>query len=271
VRKQSILPQLARGAERRYDPGVFTSRHLPRLRENRLCREQHSRLMGALGAGTGKAPDLYWLALQAILAGAEAFPEGAAVPSKQLIIDAVAPRHELLDFPAGIIRGWPKGNAEETGRMRLLFKFTGLRCLWVSVIVILFDQATKSLVTSLLIPSLNLTLTFNEGSAMGIIKSGNSWLLAVISILVTGVLLHLLKHQVARSSAVNFSLALIIGGAIGNLIDRVRLGRVIDFIHVYWHHWSFWIFNIAYASVSVGVLLLLLARTVDGWNRVSSR
>ena len=61
-----------------------------------------------------------------------------------------------------------------------------------------------------------------------------------------------------RPSSIWFGLALILGGAIGNLIDRARLGYVVDFVDVYWRDWHFWAFNVADAAISVGAVCVFI-------------
>ena len=147
--------------------------------------------------------------------------------------------------------------------------------LWLSVAVILLDQLTKWLVMfSLspyqvieLVPNLNLTLMFNEGAAFSFLSDAGGWqrwLFAGFAALVTGVLVAWLLRLKAGERLLAAALALVVGGAIGNLIDRVLLGHVIDFVQVYlpfiplpmFNPWP--AFNVADSAITVGVALLLI-------------
>ena len=147
--------------------------------------------------------------------------------------------------------------------------------LWLSLIVVLLDQATKWLVTGSLqpfqtlevIPNLNLTLAFNTGAAFSLLATAGGWqrwLLAVVALVITAILTAWLVRLRPHERTMAAALALIIGGALGNLIDRLLLGHVIDFIQVYlpwvplalFNPWPS--FNIADSAISIGVVVLLL-------------
>ncbi|MEA1048621.1 signal peptidase II [Lamprobacter modestohalophilus] len=147
--------------------------------------------------------------------------------------------------------------------------------LWLSVVVILLDQASKWLVLSMLapyqvlelLPNLNLTLLFNRGAAFSFLADAGGWqrwLLAGFALLITVVLVTWLVRLQPGKWLLASSLALIIGGAIGNLIDRVVFGHVVDFIQVYlplipvrlFNPWP--AFNVADSAISVGVVILLI-------------
>ncbi len=159
--------------------------------------------------------------------------------------------------------------------------------LWLSLIVVLLDQATKWLVMSglepfetiELIPNLNLTLMFNPGAAFSFLADAGGWqrwVFAVFALGISAALVVWLLRLEARERMLAAALALIIGGAIGNLIDRVLLGHVIDFIQVYlpfiplalFNPWP--AFNIADSAISVGVVLLLIGSLVEGERRAPS-
>jgi len=140
-----------------------------------------------------------------------------------------------------------------------------LAALWV-----VLDQATKLAVVAAipphraveLIPSLlNLVHAHNYGAAFGILNSGAGWqvgLLAAVAVVVIGAL-GLWLYRLGRSEpATRLALALVLGGALGNLIDRVRLGYVIDFIDVHWRHvYHYPAFNVADSGITVGAVLLI--------------
>ena len=148
--------------------------------------------------------------------------------------------------------------------------------LWllISVVVIISDQASKSLVVASLyvaqsipvLPFLNFTLVYNHGAAFSFLSDAGGWqvwflLLVAVSITV-GLVVWLYKTP-RRLWLQSLALGLIIGGALGNIIDRIRLHKVVDFIHFHVGSWSFAIFNVADMAVSVGVFVLLLSFLFD--------
>lgn len=137
----------------------------------------------------------------------------------------------------------------------------------VSATVIALDQFSKHWISAVLplgheiaIASFfNLVLVHNAGAAFNFLSNAAGWqrlVLSGIAILAAIIILHLLRKH---SSHVGFSLALslILGGALGNLIDRVRLGYVVDFLDLYWrgYHWP--AFNVADSAITVGAVLLI--------------
>jgi signal peptidase II len=147
--------------------------------------------------------------------------------------------------------------------------------LWVSLIVLVLDQATKWLVLASLdpyqvielVPNLNLTLMFNPGAAFSFLSDAGGWqrwLFAGFAVAVTLVLLVWLLRLAPNERWLAAGLALIIGGAVGNLIDRMLLGHVVDFVQVYLPFLPFAIFNpwpafnVADSAISIGVVLLLV-------------
>jgi signal peptidase II len=137
--------------------------------------------------------------------------------------------------------------------------------------VVVFDQATKALVRSRLplhdsvtvIPGFfDLTHVRNTGAAFGMLNSLEfaykpivMVLVALIALVAVGTYAMTLPpaQRIAR-----YGLALILGGAIGNLIDRATMGYVVDFVDVYWRGLHFWAFNVADSAITVGVALMLL-------------
>jgi signal peptidase II len=153
--------------------------------------------------------------------------------------------------------------------------------LWLSLVVILLDQASKWLVLSSLtpyqvvelLPNLNLTLMFNPGAAFSFLADAGGWqrwLFAGFALLVTLALVIWLWRLQRSERLLALGLALIIGGAVGNLIDRVAYGHVVDFIQVYlpliplrlFNPWP--AFNIADSAISIGVVLLLIETLRSG-------
>ena len=142
-------------------------------------------------------------------------------------------------------------------------------CWWLSGSVIVLDQLTKFLAETLLIfhqpvpvlPSFNLLLTYNTGAAFSFLASAGGWqrwfFLGLGSLVSIGLIVWLRRLQ-PTEKRLAAALALILGGAIGNLIDRAWLGQVIDFIQLYYAHWYWPAFNIADSAITVGATLLVL-------------
>jgi signal peptidase II len=144
--------------------------------------------------------------------------------------------------------------------------------------IIALDQISKGLVSAVLglydsktiIPGfLDFVHVRNEGVAFGLLnttqlpyKTAITTILAVTAL--AGIALYARQLQ-QREWVARLGLACILGGAIGNLIDRVRQGYVLDFVDVYWKSWHFWAFNVADAAISIGAILvfvdLLLVRS----------
>lgn len=137
----------------------------------------------------------------------------------------------------------------------------------ISILVIGLDQATKLLVVKAidlheLIPVIpgyfNLTYLHNRGAAFGILADSPYRLpfFLLVTLAAVVVLIYAIHRSRDDQRLAPFSLSLIFAGAVGNLIDRVRLGEVIDFLDFYWqeHHWP--AFNVADAAICIGVALL---------------
>jgi signal peptidase II len=144
-----------------------------------------------------------------------------------------------------------------------------LKWLWLSLLVLALDQYSKiaidnamQLYQSIAIaPYFNLTYVRNSGAAFSFLSEAGGWqrwFFAVmafsISIVLTVWLYRLKKHETLLAIA----LSLVLGGAIGNLIDRLAYGYVIDFLDVYYQTWHWPAFNVADMAISLGVFLMLL-------------
>jgi len=140
---------------------------------------------------------------------------------------------------------------------------------WISAVVLIVDQVSKWLITanlqlqeiSEIVPSLKFRLLHNEGAAFSLFSEAGGWqrwFFTAIAITVSGAIVvwiyRLQQHE--RWKAV--SLTLILGGALGNVIDRIRLGYVVDFIEVYYGQWSWPAFNVADSAISVGAVMLVI-------------
>lgn len=149
--------------------------------------------------------------------------------------------------------------------------FGKLTWLWLSALVFVLDQATKYYFEG----SLNLyqqiviipdyfswTLAYNTGAAFSFLagESGwQRWLFALIAIVVSIVLVIWLKRLKPNETWLAVALALVLGGALGNLLDRILFGHVIDFILVHWQNrWYFPAFNLADSAITVGAIMLAL-------------
>lgn len=143
-----------------------------------------------------------------------------------------------------------------------------LRWLWLSVLVILLDQLTKYMASALLgyyqpvaiIPLFNLTLMHNTGAAFSFLDDASGWQRWFFTVIALGVSVFLvlwLKRLTVHEKMQATALALILGGAIGNVIDRIRLGYVIDFLDVYYDKWHFPAFNLADSAITIGAVLII--------------
>lgn len=139
----------------------------------------------------------------------------------------------------------------------------------LSAVIIGLDQLTKYLVMQHLIPGqayhvlpfLNFTLEFNQGAAFSFLGSQSGWqviLFAELSLVAAIVLISWLSYVPCQDWLLCLALSLIIGGALGNFIDRVHLMYVIDFVDFHIGTWNFAIFNVADSAISVGALLLVI-------------
>lgn len=141
----------------------------------------------------------------------------------------------------------------------------------LSGFVVVADQVTKALVRAFIplhdsrtiIPSvLDLTHVQNSGAAFGILNAADFPLKqAVIAVIATAALISIAFYAARLSPhqrMAKFGLALILGGALGNLIDRVTAGYVVDFVDVYWKNYHFWAFNVADAAITIGVIGMML-------------
>lgn len=150
-----------------------------------------------------------------------------------------------------------------------------MKWLWLSVLAIILDQLTKYIAEAELllhkpvavIPDFfNFTLMYNKGAAFSILSDAGGWqriLLAGLSTVISIFLFFWLKQisndeQQKNNNILQIAIALILGGAIGNLIDRALTGEVVDFIQVYYATYYFPSFNIADSAITLGAGLLIL-------------
>jgi signal peptidase II len=143
--------------------------------------------------------------------------------------------------------------------------------LWVPIVIVALDQLTKAIVRSMLplhasvtvVPGLmDFTHVRNTGAAFGLLnaadfrfKTALIGMIAVAALVGVGIYAaSLARHEIMA----RVGLALIIGGAGGNLIDRVVIGSVVDFVDVYWRTHHFWAFNVADSAITVGAAVMIL-------------
>ncbi len=156
---------------------------------------------------------------------------------------------------------------------------------WIALVVIIADQVSKYLAVKYLItgpvkllPFLQLSLGYNSGAAFGFLSTASGWqnlVFVIIAIIVSFFILLMARRLGANETQVLVGLLLILGGAIGNVIDRLTTGEgvgffealgngyVIDFIDFYWGSWHFPAFNIADSAITIGAVLLIL--DTIGW------
>ncbi|UQY32886.1 signal peptidase II [Pseudomonas fulva] len=150
-------------------------------------------------------------------------------------------------------------------------RFGKLGWVWLSVVVFVIDQVTKFWFDNNLqmyeritvIPQvLDWTLAYNTGAAFSFLAGASGWqrwLFTLIAVVVSVILVVWMKRLKADETWLAIGLALVLGGALGNLVDRVIFGHVVDFILVHWQSsWYFPAFNIADSAITVGAILLAL-------------
>lgn len=139
----------------------------------------------------------------------------------------------------------------------------------IAAAIFVLDQLTKLwIITGLaleakgsvnLLPVLSLTWVENRGVSMGLLQAdgdGERWILTAVTGLIAAGVAWWMRKEANRIDL--FALSLVLGGALGNIVDRVRFGYVVDFVHVHVGAWSFYVFNVADAAITIGVAVLLL-------------
>ena len=141
--------------------------------------------------------------------------------------------------------------------------------LGVTAVIILLDWVTKQRASEALelyrpqevLPWLNITLAHNYGAAFSFLSDAGGWqrgFFIVLASVVSVVLLVWLLRLPRQEWRTGLGLSLVLGGAIGNLVDRVQLGYVVDFIDVHFGGWHYPAFNVADSAITCGVILLLV-------------
>ncbi|QQD23404.1 lipoprotein signal peptidase [Venatoribacter cucullus] len=149
--------------------------------------------------------------------------------------------------------------------------------LWLAVAVFVLDIATKQLAEMLLVyaqpveilPVLNFTLLYNPGAAFSFLadQSGwQRWFFTAIKLAVSIMLIVWITRLPRTLLWLPAALALILGGALGNLFDRVLFGHVIDFISVHWQNAYFPAFNLADSAISIGAVMMVVDVIRETWH-----
>jgi signal peptidase II len=147
---------------------------------------------------------------------------------------------------------------------RFLVPFTRLGLIW-AVFVFVTDQFSKWWILVQLnldqrpplqiTPFLDLAMAWNKGVSYSLLETSMQGMLIALSLGITGYLLHLLSSAQSQMAAISYGL--VIGGALGNALDRALHGAVADFMHLQWGRWSWYIFNIADIGIVAGVAILI--------------
>jgi signal peptidase II len=146
---------------------------------------------------------------------------------------------------------------------------SGLIWLWVTVVVIVLDQLTKILASSNLglhesvavMPFFNFTLAHNTGAAFSFLSNASGWqrwFFTLIALVISVAICVWLRRLTSSDRWMSVSLTLVLGGALGNLWDRLTLGYVIDFLDFYYGSWHWPAFNIADSAITVGAVMLVI-------------
>ena len=148
-------------------------------------------------------------------------------------------------------------------------KSSAIKWVWLSLVIVILDQLTKyyishqfNLFESLsIMPGLNITYVHNTGAAFSFLSDAGGWqrwFFIILSSAISLVLVFWLKNHPSTGLWLAIALALILGGALGNLIDRLLLGYVIDFIDIFYKKWHWPAFNVADSAISIGVIMLII-------------
>lgn len=144
-----------------------------------------------------------------------------------------------------------------------------MKWLWLTIVVIICDQITKALASAYItpglavpvLPSLDLVLAHNTGAAFSMFADAGGWqrwLFTAFTMVISSILLIWMWRLPKDQHWLACALALVLGGALGNLWDRVMLGYVIDFIDVYYGHLHWPAFNVADSAICLGAAMLLV-------------
>ena len=144
-----------------------------------------------------------------------------------------------------------------------------MKWLWLSVLIVVLDQITKAIATHYLqmhapiavMPGLNFTLMHNTGAAFSMLSQAGGWqrwFFIILAVVISIVIIFWLVNLPKKKRWVACALAFILGGAIGNLWDRILLSYVVDFIDVYYQSAHFPAFNVADSAITIGAIMLII-------------
>ena len=173
------------------------------------------------------------------------------------------------DLPAGVVETVAPAPADDRPAA------TGIKAFriywWLSLAAIVVDQVAKAIVRDTLLPYESRTVipglvdiihVHNAGVAFGLLNDSDlpfkGWLTTALAVLALVGIGFYARHVRPEERLARAGLSLILGGAVGNLADRLRQSYVIDFLDVYWRGWHFWAFNIADACITVGAILVFV-------------
>jgi signal peptidase II len=154
---------------------------------------------------------------------------------------------------------------------------SGLRWLPLTGGILVADQVSKQWIVDHyvlyephpILPVLDITRLHNPGAAFSFLAGAGGWqrwFFTVLAIVISALIVHWLRTvDAGRQKVLAAALALVLGGAVGNLIDRLRYGHVVDFIHAHWGDAYFPAFNVADAAISVGAALIVLDAVLESW------
>ena len=146
---------------------------------------------------------------------------------------------------------------------------TGISFLWLSAVAFFFDLLTKYIVVKNfelyesinILPIFNLTYVRNYGAAFSFLADHGGWqkyFFIVLAVAISAMLVYFLYKNKAHQKLQNYAYALIIGGALANMVDRLYHGFVVDFFDFYWRDWHYPVFNVADIAITAGAGLLIL-------------
>jgi signal peptidase II len=155
-------------------------------------------------------------------------------------------------------------------------KAGALRWLWLSLAVIIADQLTKGLIIRGfelyevvdILPVLEITRLHNTGAAFSLLAQESGWqrwfFIGLAAIVSGGIVIWLMRLPRDSAAFLPAALSLVLGGALGNVVDRVWHGHVIDFLHFHWNAAYFPAFNLADTAITIGAGLLILDAILEG-------
>lgn len=148
----------------------------------------------------------------------------------------------------------------------MAFQHRNVYWLWISAAIMLLDQVTKQLIVRHLgwfdvlpvMPHFNIVHMRNTGAAFSMLSSASPVFFILLGTAVSIGILWWLRRNPRGQTLVAVALSLILGGALGNVIDRATRGYVVDFLDFYWGQWHFAAFNVADTAITLGAALLIL-------------